>query len=171
VQTLAIFVPEIGFVHVPGVEDTWVDNNPLVGSAALLTQAYVGPVQYQNIGCQGSDLPLGGLLNLDHKTSKQCRPTDTSAGLVMLAQVQYANAFNSGFLLSPTAAFSWDFYGTTPAPYGNYLEGRMAVNLGVNGELNNNFHVGLNYTMYFGAGIANKSQDQDFAAVSASYSF
>ena len=169
---LGIFVPEVGLVHVPGVESTWVDNNPTVtGLLGPGTTQYIGPTQYQNIGCQGSDLPLGGLLNLDHKSSKQCRPTDTSAGLVMLAVVQYANAFNSGFLLSPQAAFSWDFYGTTPAPYGNYLEGRKAVNLGVNGELNNNFHVGVNYTMYFGAGIANKAQDQDFAAASVSYSF
>ncbi len=162
---LGIFVPEIGFVHVPGVEKTWIDNNPLVGGK------YVGPVQYGNTGCQGSDLPLGGLLALDHKSSKECRPTDTSAGLVLLAITQYNNAFNTGFVVAPQAAFSWDFYGTTPAPYGNYMEGRMAVSLGVNGTLNNSFTMGVNYTNYFGAGIRNKSQDLDYVSASMGYSF
>jgi len=167
---LGIFVPEIGAVYVPGVEDTWVDNNPLVpvpGTAGM----YVGPTQYQNIGCQGTDLPLGSLLELDAKASKLCRPNDWSAGMVLLATVQYNNAFNSGFVLQPAVAFSWDFVGSTPAPYGNYLEGRMALNLGVTGTLNNNLKLGVNYTNYFGAGIANKAQDLDFASASVSYSF
>jgi hypothetical protein len=91
--------------------------------------------------------------------------------LVMLAITQYNNAFGSGFVLAPQAAFSWDFYGTTPAPYGNYMEGRMAVSLGVNGTLNNAFTVGVNYTNYFGAGIRNKSQDLDYVSASMGYSF
>jgi hypothetical protein len=67
--------------------------------------------------------------------------------------------------------YSWDFYGNTPAPYGNFMEDRMAVNLGVTGTLNNNFKVGVNYTNFFGGHIQNKARDTDFASASMSYSF
>ena len=168
---IGILVPEIGLVYVPDVEDTWVDNNPLVGVAPGNPGAYIGPRQYQNTGCQGSDLPLGALLELDAKSSKKCRPNDWSAGLVVLANVSYNNAFDTGFVVTPQIAVSYDFTGTTPAPYGNYVEDRIAVNLGVSGTLNNNFRIGVNYVNYFGAGVRNKAQDQDYVSASASYSF
>jgi hypothetical protein len=161
---LGIFVTEFGYVHVDGVEDTWIDNNTAVG-------ANHGNQQFQNIGCQGSDLPLGGLLGLDHKSSQQCRPTDDSAGMVLLYSMQYNNAFGSGFVVSPTIVYTWDYYGTTPAPYGNFIEDRMAVNLGVTGTLNNNFKIGVNYSNFFGGHIVNKARDTDFASGSVSYSF
>ena len=156
-----ILVTEIGLVFVPNVEDTWIDKT---GTGNLQNQ-------YQNIGCQGSDLPLGGLLGLDHKTSKQCRPNDFSAGLVVLARVDYNNAFDTGFLVTPQIVYSYDFEGTTPAPYGNYLEDRQAVGLSVTGTLNNNFRVGVSYTNFFGGHVANKAKDQDFASLTASYTF
>lgn len=162
---LGILVTEVGFVHVPAVEDTWIDKTGTGVNGANLKQ------QYQNIGCQGSDLPLGGLLGLDHKASEHCRPTDNSAGLVLLYSMQYNNAFGSGFVISPTITYSYDFYGTTPAPYGNYAEDRQAASLGVTGTLNNNFRVGATYTNFFGGGIKNKATDQDFASLTASYSF
>jgi hypothetical protein len=156
---LGILVTEVGTVYVPGVEDTWISN----GGA--------NHAQYQNIGCQGTDLPAGGIVGLDQKTSKQCRPTDWSAGLVLLFRADYNNAFNTGFVVSPLVAFSWDFVGTTPSPYGNYLEDRKAVNLGVTGTLNNNFSVGVNYVNYFGGHIENRSRDLDYVSGSVSYSF
>jgi hypothetical protein len=155
-----VLVTEIGLVYVPDVEDTWLDKN---------TDKRI--TQYQNIGCQGSDLGLGGLLGLDHKSSKQCRPNDFSAGLVMLLRTEYSNAFDTGFVIAPQIAYSWDFEGTTPSPYGNYLEDRQSVNLGVTGTLNNNFRLGASYTNFFGGHIANKSKDTDFASLTASYTF
>jgi hypothetical protein len=157
----AILVTEVGLMYVPGVEDTWIDKT---GNGNLQQQ-------YGNIGCQGSDLPLGGLLGLDHKTSKQCRPNDISAGLVLLARMDYNNAFDTGFVITPQIVYSYDFEGTTPAPYGNYLEDRQAVNLGVTGTLNNNFKVGASYTNFFGGHVANKAKDTDFASLTASYTF
>lgn len=158
---LGIFVSEVGMVLVPGVESTWLSNN---------VASYRG-AQYANTGCQGTDLPGAGILGLDVKTSQQCRPTDFSAGMVMLLSMQYNNAFDTGFLISPTIAYSYDFMGTTPAPYGNYVEDRQSVNLSINGTLNNNFRVGASYTNFFSGHNANKARDQDFASITASYTY
>jgi hypothetical protein len=160
---LGILVTEVGMVLVPGVEDTWIDKTG-TGPGRLRNQ-------YQNTGCNGSDLPLGGLLGLDLKTSEQCRPTDISAGLVMLLRMDYNNAFNSGWQVTPQLVYSYDFAGTTPSPYGNYIEDRQAVGLSVTGTLNNNLRLGASYSNFFGGHIQNKAKDQDFTSLTASYTF
>jgi hypothetical protein len=159
----AVIVSEVGMVLVPGVEDTWVDDLP----AALKGVT----AQYQNTGCQGTDLALAGALSLDKKKSGMCRPTDFSAGLVMLFSLQYNNFMDTGFAVSPRLVYSYDFEGTTAAPYSNYLEDRQAINLGVDGTLNNNLRVGMSYSNFFGGHINNKSRDRDFTSISASYTF
>ncbi len=158
----SVLVTELGMVHVPGVEDTYLDK---------FSTANKKGVQYQGLSCQGSDLGLGGLIGLDAKSSKKCRPNSTSAGLVMLMRWDYNNAFDTGFLVQPQISYSYDFYGSTPAPYGNYLEDRQALNLAVTGTLNNNFRIGASYTNFFGANILNKASDQDFGSLTASYTF
>jgi hypothetical protein len=160
---IGTFVTEVGMVYTPGVEDTWIDNLS-AGVAAATTQ-------YQNTGCQGTDLPGGGILQLDRKSSAQCRPTNVSAGLVMLFSWQYNNFMDSGFSVSPRIVYSYDFEGTTAAPYGNYLEDRQALNLGIDSSLNNNFRMGVSYSNFFGGHVSNKSRDRDFASITASYSF
>lgn len=160
---IGTFVTEVGMVYTPGVEDTWIDN--LSSGAAAAT------TQYQNTGCQGTDLPGGGILGLDRKSSAQCRPTNVSAGMVMLFTWSYNNFMDSGFSVSPRIVYSYDFEGTTAAPYGNYMEDRQALNLGIDGTLNNNFKVGVSYSNFFGGHVTNKSSDRDFASVTASYSF
>jgi hypothetical protein len=159
---LGIFVTEIGMVHVPNVEDTYINDK---------ASPTLAGTQYQNIGCQGSDLPLGGFLGLSAAPSRSCRPTSTSAGYVLLGRVSYNNAFNSGFTLSPQISFSHDFYGTTPSPYGNYLQDRMSGSLSLGAELNNNLRLNLGYTNFWGGHINNKASDQDFVSFSAQYSF
>jgi hypothetical protein len=156
---IATLVTEVGMVYTPSVEDTWIAN----GGA--------NKAQYQNIGCQGTDLPLAGALSLDPKTSAQCRPTDLSAGLVMLFTWSYNNFLDTGFAVAPRLVYSYDFEGTTAAPYSNYMEDRQAINLGVDGTLNNNLRLGVSYSNFFGGHVTNKSRDRDFASVSASYSF
>jgi hypothetical protein len=168
---LGILVTEVGLVYVPGVEDSYlfVDGDPTTTTPQELANR-VYPV-FAGTGCQGSEVPFGGLLGLDFKTAKQCRPRDFSAGLVMLFRLEYNNAFDTGFVVSPQIAYSYDFEGTTPSPYGNYLEDRQAIGLSITGTLNNNFRVGVSYSDFFGGHINNKAKDQDFASISASYSF
>ncbi|MEQ1753370.1 MAG: DUF1302 domain-containing protein [Micropepsaceae bacterium] len=160
---IGTFVTEVGMVYTPNVEDTWVDK--LSSAQAVLT------TQYQNTGCQGTDLPGGGILGLDHKGSAACRPTDLSAGLVMLFTWQYNNFMDTGFAVSPRVVYSYDFEGTTASPYGNYMEDRQALNLGVDGVINNNLKVGVSYSNFFAGHVSNKSSDRDFASITASYSF
>jgi len=162
---LGIFVTEFGLVHVPDVEE----NNDALGTPSAVNGFRAA--QYQGTGCNGSNLGLGGLLGLDGKTQKQCRPDDTSMGMVLLASMDYNNAFNTGWLVTPRIAYSYDFWGSTPAPYSNFLEDRQSVNLAVTGTLNNNLRVGASYTNFFGGHINNKSKDQDFASLTASYTF
>jgi hypothetical protein len=164
-----VFVSEVGLVYVPNVEDTWLDKYDPDGLGPLGTTRIIN--QYQNLGCNGSDLPLGGLLGLDRKSSAQCRPTDFSAGLVLLGRVEYNNVFDSGWVLAPTLVYTYDFDGSTPAPYGNYLEDRQSLGFSVTGTLNNNLRVGAGYSAFFGGHILNKAKDQDFASVTASYTF
>jgi hypothetical protein len=160
---LGVLVTEVGMTYVPGVEDTWVDNLPTALKGVT--------TQYQNTGCQGTDLVLAGALGLDKKLSRDCRPDDFSAGLVMLLRMEYNNFMDTGFVVAPTLVYSWDMEGTTPAPYSNFLEDRQAINVGVSGTLNNNFRVGVNYSNFFGGHVNNKNRDRDFASVSASYTF
>jgi hypothetical protein len=159
---LGILVTEIGMVYVPGVEDTYIN--------ALASPTLAG-TQYQGVGCQLSDLPLGGFVDLSAGRSTRCRPKDFSAGLVLLYRLDYNNAFDSGWVVSPQIAYSWDFEGTTPAPYGNFMEDRQSANLSLTGTLNNNLRVGVGYTAFWGGHITNKAKDQDFASITASYTF
>lgn len=163
---LGILVTEFGGVYVPGVENTYLTNDD--GTATSIAR---DSVQYQNLDCQGSDLPLGGLLGLDFKPSSECRPTDFSFGYVLLMRLDYNNAFGTGWVVSPQLAFSHDVYGATPAPYRNYLEDRMSVNFSVTATLDNAWRLGASYTNNFGGGIRNKATDQDFGSLTFSYSF
>jgi hypothetical protein len=167
---LAVLVTEFGFVHVPGVEGTYLvsDGTPANTPAELASRLL--PV-YASTGCQGSELPLGGLLGLDSKTPLQCRPTDWSAGAVFLYRLEYNNFMDTGFTVAPQLVYSYDFEGTTPAPYGNFMEDRQSLGLSLTGTLNNNFRLGASYSAFFGGHINNKAKDQDFASVTASYSF
>lgn len=163
---LGILVTEFGGIYVPGVENTYLTNDD--GTPTAIGR---DSVQYQNLGCQGSDLPLGGLLGLDFKPSSACRPTDFSFGYVLLARLDYNNAFGTGWVVSPQVAFSHDVYGATPAPYSNYLEDRMSVNVSVSATLDNAWRLGASYTNFFGGDIRNKATDQDFGSLTFSYSF
>lgn len=163
---LGILVTEFGAVYVPGVENTWLTNDDGTPTSIARTT-----LQYQNLGCPGSDLGLGGLLGLDFKPSVDCRPTDFSFGYVMLFRLDYNNAMGSGWLVSPSIAFSHDVTGYTPAPYGNYMEDRMSLNLSVSATLDNTWRIGASYTNFFGGGIRNKATDQDFGSLTFSYSF
>jgi len=149
---LGIFLTEVGFVYVP--------DAPAEGDFSV--------AQLSNTSCQGSDLPLGGLLGLDFRTG--CRPDDLSWGYLLLGRLDYNNVMGA-FTISPTVAFSHDVEGTSPSPITNYVEDTMSLNLSVGMSYQNTWRGSLGYTNFFGGGIENKNRDRDFASVSLSYSF
>ncbi len=149
---LGILLTEFGFVYVP---DARAEGD------------FSGP-QLQNTSCQGSDLPLGGLLGLDGRTG--CRPDDLSWGYLLFGRLDYNNVMGA-FTVSPQLAFSHDVEGTSPSPISNYVEDTMSLNLSVGMSYQNTWRGSIGYTSFFGGGIENKSRDRDFASVSLSYSF
>ncbi len=149
---LGIFVTEVGFVYVPDVPDE--------GDFSVL--------QLASNGCQGSDLPLGGLLALDGR--RGCRVTDFSYGYVLLGRLDYNNVMGA-FTVSPLVAFSHNVEGYTPSPLGNYMEDRMSATFQLGASYQNTWRASVGYNTFFGAGIRNKASDRDFASVNLSYSF
>lgn len=96
--------------------------------------------------------------------------TEFSWGYRLAARFDYLNAF-SGVNLFPSISFSHDVQGTTPVPIGNFVEGRMALGLGVRAVIREAFTVDLNYSSFFGGGENNLISDRDFVSVSVKYFF
>ncbi len=149
---LGIFLTEAGFLYVP--------DAPKEGDFSV--------PQLQNTSCQGSDLPLGGLLGLDARPG--CRADDFSWGYLLLGRLDYNNVFGA-FTVSPLFVFSHDVEGTSPSPLTNYVEDTMSLSLRVGASYQNTWRADIGYTSFFGGGIENKNRDRDFASVSLSYSF
>ena len=94
----------------------------------------------------------------------------TSWGYRLLMRMQYNNAF-AGINLAPRIAYQHDVNGVTPGPGGNFIEGRRAVTLGLNGVYLNAYSADISYTRFSGAGRYNLMTDRDFIAANIKYSF
>ncbi|MEP0068188.1 DUF1302 domain-containing protein [Pyruvatibacter sp.] len=158
---IGILVTEFGVVHVPGVPD----ESPA-------TQAAGAVVEFNRLAAvcrSGTDLPLGGILNLDSRQG--CRPTETSYGGILLTRLDYNNAFGTPWTLSPQLVYRHDLEGFTPAPLGNFVEDRRSIGLSVTANLQNTWRVGLSYTDFMGSETYQNNLDDDFVSLTASYSF
>ena len=96
-------------------------------------------------------------------------PDNTSAGYVIEMALTYPDVFY-GFNLTPQIDFYHDFSGTSPNTI-PFVEGRKAVFLGLNFDLNSVWRGQMGYTTYFGGGLSNIIRDRDFLGFSASFSF
>lgn len=158
---IGILVTEFGVVHVPGVPD----ESPA-------TQTVGNVVEFNRLApvCIGAtDLPLGGVLNLDG--SPGCRPTETSYGGILLTRLDYNNAFGTPWTLSPQLVYRHDLEGYTPAPLGNFVEDRRSIGISVTANLQSTWRVGLSYTDFMGSETYQNNLDDDFVSLTASYSF
>lgn len=95
---------------------------------------------------------------------------DFSWGYQIAGRLDYTNVF-AGVNVSPSIAFSHDVSGNTPAPVGNFLEGRKSVSLGAEFVWQNAWSLDVRYVDYFGGGTYNLIADRDFAAATFKYSF
>ena len=93
----------------------------------------------------------------------------TSAGYQIRGRLTYNNAIGPVALI-PSIAFRHDFYGNSPGPGGNFLEGRKAITLGVEANLRNEWTAAINYTNFFGGGSRNLINDRDFISFNVKYS-
>jgi hypothetical protein len=91
-------------------------------------------------------------------------------GYRILGRLSYDNAFSS-INLTPRLAWSHDFSGTSPGPGGNFIEGRKAVSIGLEGVYQNTWSADIAYTRYMGAGRYNLLNDRDFVGFNIKASF
>jgi hypothetical protein len=94
----------------------------------------------------------------------------TSWGVRLAGRLEYAGLIGAWNVI-PRYALQWDVKGTTPGPGGNFVDGRVALTLGVATNLRNTWEVDFSFTQYSGAGRWNDINDRDFVAASLKYSF
>lgn len=95
-----------------------------------------------------------------------------SWGYRLLAQMEYNNAFDTPFTLSPRIIWSHDVDGYSAGPIGpGFVEGKKAVTLGLGASYLDSYTLSLDYTNNFGAKYRNGSFDKDFVSLTASYAF
>jgi hypothetical protein len=94
----------------------------------------------------------------------------TSWGYRIAGRMEFNNAIGAITLLP---RFSWqhDVSGVSPGPGGNFIEGRMALTIGLLGVYQNKWSGDLSYTTYMGADRHNLINDRDFVAANVKYSF
>jgi len=95
---------------------------------------------------------------------------DASSGLRLAGRLDYTNVFG-GINLSPKFSYQWDISGVSPGPGGNFIEGRKALTLGLDGSYQNSWRFSLTYSQYMGAGRHNLISDRDFISFNTKYSF
>lgn len=93
-----------------------------------------------------------------------------SWGYQLLVRFDYTNVF-AGINVSPSLGFAHDVGGNTPAPAGNFLEGRRTTTLGLEFTYQNAWSADLRYVSYAGAGVYNLLGDRDFMSFTLKYSF
>ncbi|MGI9274740.1 MAG: DUF1302 domain-containing protein [Endozoicomonas sp.] len=92
-----------------------------------------------------------------------------SWGYTAVASGQINDAF-AGINLNPVLTFKHDVSGNSRLT-GNFLEGRKAVTLALNGNYLNSIEAGLSYTTFFGSERTNAVHDRDNVAFSVKYAF
>jgi len=96
--------------------------------------------------------------------------TELSWGYRVRGKLEYNNAF-AGVNLEPFFAWSHDVDGYGPEPGSQFIEDRMALNLGVNALYLNAWKASVGYTAFFNNADYNDIDDRDNAYASLSYSF
>jgi hypothetical protein len=100
-----------------------------------------------------------------------CRATEVSSGFLVLAQLQYNNAFSTPITLKPTFVYSTGLDGMSPSPAGSFKEDQYRMSLSVDAEYQSVWKASLGYTMYGGDVLYNRDIDRDTVSASLSYAF
>lgn len=156
---IGILLTEFQGVHVDGAEDR----------AASVATAQAVPLT--NVCTSGSDLPLGSILNIDARGAMECRPTDHSMGMVLLARAQYNNVFGTPVGLAPTVVFREGLEGYSPSPMGFWREGVGSTALSLGFSYLGTIEGSVNYVTYHGDDLRTKDKDREHLSVSLSYAF
>ncbi|PIE01121.1 MAG: hypothetical protein CSA81_12770 [Acidobacteria bacterium] len=129
---------------------------------------YEGPGTF-TCGNPFHSLPGGAHAGKAYETARHFAD-DASWGYRIAGRMDYNDVFGS-FNLSPKFSFTHDVEGVSPGPGGNFLEGRKATSVGIDGSYQNSLAFSLTYTKYYGAGRWNLLNDRDFTSFNIKYSF
>jgi hypothetical protein len=171
---LGIFLTEFQGVEVDGIEDDR-GNTGALGAA--------GNAPLGNVCVGGSDLPLNGILSIDDRTAMNaadatddnpkgyCRPTDSSYGVVLMAQLQYNNVFGTPIGLKPQVVFSHGLDGFSPSPVGFWREDTGSTAFSLTADYLGSLSANISYRTYHGKIERTKMLDRDNLSVSVTYAF
>jgi hypothetical protein len=132
---------------------------PRLGATQMILSAD-GALVYVHDMPDDAELPLAG----------NKRPDDTSWGYRFLAQLNYNGVFG-GLNMRPRVVFTHDVDGSTPGPFGTFIENRKSVTVGVGADYISRWTLDLAYTDFFGGGRGNRLNDRDVVRLRISYSF
>jgi len=171
---LGIFLTEFQGVVVNDIED-------MRGDVGILGAA--GNAALSNVCVGGSDLPLAGILSIDSRTDGDastaeddnprghCRPTDSSYGMVLMAQLQYNNVFGTPIGLKPTVIYSHGIDGYSPSPVGFWREGQGSTAFSLNADYLGRWSGSLSYRAFHGDKDRTKNLDRDVLSMSVTYAY
>ena len=178
---LGIFLTEFQGVSVSDIENLRGDTGGLIDPSTGAHDAGIAPLS--NVCVGGSDLPLNGILSIDDRvvgaadddadqTPKgYCRPTDSSWGVVIFAQLQYNNVFGTPIGLKPTLVYSHGVEGFSPSPIGFWREDQGSTAIRLDGEYLGRWSGSLAYRTYHGDTHRTKNLDRDTVSISVTYAY
>ena len=180
---LGIFLTEFQGVHADGIEE----DRGNTGDLALDTVNYgpngQGITPLSNVCQGGSDLPLNGILSIDDRSAGDvrvasdnnpkgyCRPTDSSWGIVLMAQLQYNNVFGTPIGLKPQVIYSTGVEGYSPSPMGFWREDVGSTAVSLTADYLGNLSANVSYRTYHGDKDRTRNTDRDNLSVSVTYAF
>jgi hypothetical protein len=134
----------------------------LLGADDVSVAAEVTFVDYPDLDSDTLYAPPGGrdLGDVD----------EFSWGYQLLVQPTYTNPFDVPITVTPRLGYQHDVNGNTPGQL-PFIDGRMAVSVGVNVDYLNTWAWDLSYTNFLEGNTGNLLKDRDFVAMSLSYSF
>ena len=119
---------------------------------------------------QCPDLPAATCIADNLVDPQSAFPDRVSWGFVLRTRLDYPGLIGS-WNVSPSLTFRRDVSGVSPGPGGNFIEGRYAVSVAVDANLQNRWQLGIGYSKFGGAGRFNLLGDRDFVAASLKVSF
>ena len=171
---MLVLLTEIAGTYAPDIEDkTFTTKTTLDGREVETVVSTLGAdtvLRGASHCTSGTDLPLGGLFNLDNRPGNLCRPTSVAYGGVMLLRLDYNNAFGTAWSLSPQLVVSEGIRGRSPKPAGGWTENQGSASLSMTANYQD-VSVGVGYTSYYGDVLYNSNIDRDFFSLNLKYGF
>lgn len=132
---------------------------PRLGASQSLLSLDTAAVYVHDLP-DNAELPLAGTR----------RPNQTSWGYRVLGRLDYNGIFG-GLNLRPRFLFTHDVSGTTPGPFGTFIDERKSVTVGVASDYIRTYTLDLSYTSFFGGGRANRINDRDVVRLRLSFNY